>query len=271
MGELRDRVGVFAEGDGYRVFVPGPATYRYRLAVPSDRPSLVVEGEWTVGNDWEGRVVDMPLPEGRFVVVDTSSLQDWATENEARWWSSPYSVWAYETGTGRISFLENDDARPVPLLAGPETPVGKGFELWVPAGSRGLRFGFPDDPPIVPNHRAGEYGAAVPLPPLGRVVSAPAPERLLAMTVPVRFQVILGGRRFRQAGLEINVAGSNGDQWILTDAEGEAVLHAFAGSYSYELTSEYAEILPDAATRQTLDIRPPATELVVPLELVWRR
>lgn len=265
------RVDVVEEEGGWRVYAPALGRFHYELRRGAFRGDLLAKGRWDVEAEWHERVVDLPVSDGRFVALDTRALHRWAREHDARCWSAPWAAWPVEDDSPAACEVDGwdpgDDRVPTPLLHDRRTPAVDRVEIWVPANCRAIRFGFPDDPPLDAHHGALEHAVVLPLPPEGEAIEAPAPEELLGMTVPVRFRVLRDGRPFRRAGIPIRMQ----DGGVLTDEAGEAVVHLFQGTFDYWIDTEIAPLTPEQRDRQVLEIRPPAGEIVVPLELVWRK
>lgn len=95
------------------------------------------------------------------------------------------------------------------------------------------------------NHRASERRVSVP--------AAPGVDRR---------------RPFRQAGIPLYLGGDV-SLFVRTDENGEAVIHAFAGRYSAGISRTVAARSRPSRDVPEIEVRPPAGEILVPLDLFW--
>jgi hypothetical protein len=218
-----------------------------------------------ISEETRDEIVDVTVPGGRFVTIDCRKLLAWARGKGLENLGVTYAA---------QPCAPRDDAPflptppPTEILGPADLPRLPGHEIFVPEGYGAVAFLFPRDPLLTVEAGLSE-GGGVPMPDSGRI-EAPVPSALLDLTAPLTFVLTMGGERFRQAGVDVDLHGATGSLTFRTDEEGVARGRVLPGRYAYSvgsigIRSRYVRDWP------VVEVRDPSKETRIQLDFEYAR
>lgn len=179
--------------------------------------------------------IDLPVPRGRRAVLDVTDLDRWSSAAGRGVWFARYCAWPYvperSLEEGDVPSLEETHGA-VDLLSGEDRCGAHQVQLWLPAGTDSVGFGFLRGGALyAPGSRASDvvyYG--VPGDDVPRFV-APVPS---VSHCTVTISLHRGGVPTKQAGISVELARADDrlHDWLLsTDRAGAVRAHLQEGTY----------------------------------------
>ena len=209
------------------------------------------------------QTVDVPVPDGRCVVLDVTDV-DKPTENGSGTWFSRFSAWPRIPGDAALGGLPDRETThfAVDLLSTEGRRNRMEVRMWLPAEADSVVFGYPRGLLWSEDAPQSEVVYGVPSDDVPRIRAPPPSQASTSVTIALR----RGGARSRQRGIPVAIAQFRGDAVVedkiyLTNSNGCVVARVSPGAYSAQVASG---AIRSASCR--FEARPGTTSLAIDLD-----